>query len=91
MFSFPGNRAEIFDLAAQSQGGGYLGGILLALLQPNFGWEGAAITLAAGTFIALAFSLELSVPEMFGWLAPIATWVGNAWMICSAQVSAKTR
>jgi S-DNA-T family DNA segregation ATPase FtsK/SpoIIIE len=79
LFSFPENRAEIFDLAAQSQGGGYLGGVLVALLQPNFGWEGAAITLAAGTLIALAFSLELSVPELFGWLSPITSWLRKTW------------
>ena len=46
LFSFPENQAEIFNLAAQSQGGGYLGGVLVALLQPNFGREGAVITLA---------------------------------------------
>ena len=34
---------------------------LIALLQPNFGREGAAITLLAGTLIAIAFALELSL------------------------------
>jgi S-DNA-T family DNA segregation ATPase FtsK/SpoIIIE len=89
LFSFPENQAEIFDLAAQGQGGGYLGGILVALLQPNFGWEGAAITLLAGTLIAVAFSLELSLPEMFSWLAPISTWLGKTWNDLTEQVAAK--
>lgn len=71
LFNFPDDRVAIFDLAAQSLGGGYIGGALLMVLQPNLGWEGAAITLAAGTLIALAFSLDMSVPELFGWLSPI--------------------
>jgi len=91
LFSFPGNRAEIFNLASQSQGGGYLGGILLALLQPNFGWQGAAVTLAAGTIIALAFTLQLSVPELFGWLAPIATWFRDTWDKLYTQAVTKIR
>ena len=89
LFSFPDNQAQIFDLAAQGQGGGYLGAILVALLQPNFGWEGAAITLLAGTLIAVAFSLELSLPEMFSWLAPISNWLGNTWSDLTKQVAAR--
>ena len=91
LFSFPENQSEIFNLAAQSQGGGYLGGVLIALLQPNFGREGAAITLLAGTLIALAFSLELSVPELFGWTAPITTWLRKSWDELFNQVLTKIR
>jgi S-DNA-T family DNA segregation ATPase FtsK/SpoIIIE len=69
-FSFPANPNAIYDLAAQSQGGGYIGGLLFALLQPNLGAAGAAIMLAAGTLIALVFLLERSVPELFSWLSP---------------------
>ena len=61
---------DAFDLASQSQGGGYVGGALLAALQPNLGWWGAVIILAAGTLIALALSLDKSVPELFSWLGP---------------------
>ena len=89
LFSFPENQGEIFALAAQSQGGGYLGGILIALLQPNFGREGAAITLLAGTLIAIAFSLELSLPEMFGWLAPISEKLRDSWNSLTAQLSSQ--
>ena len=89
LFSFPENQAEIFNLAAQSQGGGYLGGVLIALLQPNFGREGAVITLAAGTLIALAFSLDLSVPELFSWLAPISERLRKSWDQLSNQVTIK--
>ncbi len=86
LFSFPENQGEIFEIAAQSQGGGYLGGVLIALLQPNFGREGAAITLLAGTLIALAFSLELSLPEMFSWLAPISERLRDSWNGVTAQL-----
>jgi len=89
LFSFPDNQSEIFKLAAQSQGGGYLGGILIALLQPNLGRAGAAVTLLAGTLIALAFSLELSLPEMFSWLTPISGWLHKTWQDLTGQVMAK--
>lgn len=91
LLSFPENQPEIFDLAAQGQGGGYLGGILLVILQPNFGREGAAITLLAGSLIALAFMLELSLPEMFSWLAPISAWMGKTMNDISEQISARYR
>ena len=71
LFNFPGNRVSILDLAAQSKGGGYLGGALLVILEPNLGLEGAAIMLIAGTLIALALALDMSVPELFGWATPI--------------------
>ena len=89
LFSFPDNQPEIFALAARGQAGGYLGGALLALLQPNFGRMGAALTLLAGTLIALAFSLELSLPEMFSWLSPISTRLSAAWGDLSEQLSAR--
>lgn len=91
LFNFPTNQAAIFDLAAQSGGGGYLGGAILAVLEPNLGLEGAAITLVAGTLIALAFSLDLSVPEMFSWLAPIFSRVQTSLEGLRNQILAKTR
>ncbi len=91
LFSFPTNQTAIFNLAAQSGGGGYLGGALLAILEPNLGLEGAAVTLAAGTLIALAFSLDLSVPEMFSWLAPIFSRVQTSLEGLRNQILAKTR
>ncbi len=90
LFSFPTNQTAIFNLAAQSGGGGYLGGALLAILEPNLGLEGAAITLVAGTLIALAFSLNLSVPEMFSWLAPIFSRVQTSLEGLRNQILTKT-
>jgi S-DNA-T family DNA segregation ATPase FtsK/SpoIIIE len=90
-FSFPNGQAAIFALAGQSTGGGYLGGALLAVLQPNLGRAGAALTLVAGTLLALAFMLDLSLPEMFGWLEPIFSRLGSILDDFSAQISAQTR
>jgi S-DNA-T family DNA segregation ATPase FtsK/SpoIIIE len=86
-FNFPDGRTATFDLAAQSQGGGYLGGSLVAILQPNLGWEGMGITLLAGTLVALAISLDRSVPELFSWLTPFIAriqsrtdeWLKRTW------------
>ncbi|UCD99893.1 MAG: DNA translocase FtsK 4TM domain-containing protein [Chloroflexota bacterium] len=89
-FTLPTNRAAIFELAEQNRGGGYLGGALLVILEPNLGLEGAAITLLAGTLIALAFSLDLSIPEMFGWLAPIFMKIQSSWEELRKLISNKT-
>jgi S-DNA-T family DNA segregation ATPase FtsK/SpoIIIE len=78
-FSFPVDRAANFNLAGLARGGGYSGALILALLQPSLGWGGAAIALAAGTLIALALSLDVSVPELFHWASPILKTAGAAW------------
>ena len=90
-FSFPTGQAAIFDIAAQSTGGGYLGGALLAVLQPNLGRAGAALTLAAGTLLALAFLLDLSLPEMFSWLGPIFARLQTILDNIGAQISTQTQ
>lgn len=91
LFSFPPDQQAIYDLAAQSQGGGYIGGLLFALLQPNLGLPGAVIVLIAGTLLALAFSLEKSVPELFGWLNPIISTIKSTLGSWLNQVFARSR
>jgi S-DNA-T family DNA segregation ATPase FtsK/SpoIIIE len=91
LFNFPSNRVAILDLAAQSKGGGYLGGALLVILEPNLGLEGAAVTLAAGTLIALALALDISVPELFGWLTPIFSRLRTILDDSFKRISAKGR
>ncbi len=91
LFSFPRDQVAAFELADQSQGGGYIGGVLLAILEPNLGLEGAAIILAAGTLIALAFSLDLSVPEMFSWLRPVFARIQAGWESFWTQTFVKIR
>jgi S-DNA-T family DNA segregation ATPase FtsK/SpoIIIE len=86
------NRPEdAFNLASQSRGGGYIGGALLAALQPNLGWWGAGITLAAGTLIALALSLDRSVPELFIWLGPPVSRIQGVLGKWSQDLSEKIR
>ena len=70
-FSFPADRAANFVLAAQAKGGGYLGATLLWLLRPSLGWAGAFVALLAGSLIAVALVLDLSVSELFGWIPPL--------------------
>jgi len=77
--NFPANRTANFDLAERSLGGGYVGGSVLALLTPSLGWGGATIALIAWLVVALALALDLSVPELFGWIAPLFARLQNAW------------
>ncbi len=86
LLSFP---QDAFNLASQSQGGGYIGGVLLAALQPNLGWWGAAITLIAGTLIALALSMDRSVPELFSWLGSPVSKFQTSLGDWSQELSAK--
>jgi len=78
-FLFPSDRTANFALAGQAQGGGYLGGGILALLRPSLGWGGTCVALLAGTLIALAMALDLSVPELFAWTAPLVARSRVAW------------
>jgi S-DNA-T family DNA segregation ATPase FtsK/SpoIIIE len=78
-FSFPANRADNFLLADRAGGGGYAGGSILALLRPSLGWAGSAVVLVAWLLIALALTLDLSVPELFGWIAPLTIRFAAAW------------
>ncbi|HLE16591.1 MAG TPA: DNA translocase FtsK 4TM domain-containing protein, partial [Anaerolineales bacterium] len=78
-FSFPADRAANFLLADQAGGGGYAGGAVLALLRPSLGWAGSAVVLVAWMLIALALTLDLSVPELFAWISPLLITVTTAW------------
>lgn len=78
-FSFPANRAANFDLAARAGGGGFVGSLILAVLQPALGWSGAAVVLVAGSLIAAALTLELSIPEFFRWVEPLKIIAATAW------------
>ena len=86
-FLFPTDQGENFVLASQAEGGGYLGGTILALLLPSLGWQGSFIALLAVTLIALALSLDLSVTEMFAWAGPLVARAQAAWEGWWAQKS----
>jgi S-DNA-T family DNA segregation ATPase FtsK/SpoIIIE len=78
-FNFPADRSANFDLADHGHGGGYFGALGLVLLQPGLGWGGAAVALAAGSLIALALILDVSVLELFRWTVPLFQSAGAAW------------
>ena len=55
-------------LTPEEPGGGFLGGLFTRLLVGGLGTAGAAVALAAWLLIALALTLDLSIPEMIAWL-----------------------
>ncbi len=59
--------------AASGSGGGYLGALLFEGLRSTLGVGGAAVALVAWFLIALALSLDVSVLDLFSWLAPTIT------------------
>ena len=68
MLTTPATTEEAFASANAGQGGGYVGAGLLQILQINLGWAGLAIALIAVFFIALALTLNLSIPDLFRWV-----------------------
>jgi len=75
-FSFP---EDSFVLAAQGQGGGYVGALILRALRTGLGMGGAAIVLLAWLLIALAFTLDVSVLELFRWAPPLLVKIQDTW------------
>lgn len=68
--SFPENRSVNFEMAAEGQGGGYVGGLIFAALRTALGWGGTAVALVAWLLIALALTLDVSVLDLFSWTIP---------------------
>jgi len=54
--------------AAEGQGGGYIGAFFAWLLTLGFGLAGAYVAAAAWFLIALAFTFDVSIPELFRFL-----------------------
>lgn len=61
-------------VALTGAGGGYLGSLFLRLLWVGFGAPGGIVALLAWLIIALTFTLNVSVPDLFRWLTP---WIGK--------------
>ncbi|MFU8772943.1 MAG: DNA translocase FtsK, partial [Anaerolineales bacterium] len=64
-------RTANFALAQQESGGGYVGAFFLTGLQSALGWAGAGIALAAAVLIAATLTFDVSIPQLFGWAAPL--------------------
>jgi S-DNA-T family DNA segregation ATPase FtsK/SpoIIIE len=67
-FSF---TKDAYALAAQSQGGGYVGAFIFTPLYLYLGWAGMAVTLLAWLIIALILVLDVAVVDLFRWAPPM--------------------
>lgn len=90
-FNFPVDQAATFDLAARAAGGGYVGGFILAILQPALGWSGTVVVLLAASLVAAALTMEISVADFFRWFAPLKSKVGDAWRVLWGRRTASGR
>jgi S-DNA-T family DNA segregation ATPase FtsK/SpoIIIE len=64
----PEDRSQVFALAEQGAGGGYLGAVVLEGLRTTLGLGGAVIAWLAWLTIGLALWLDMSVLELFTWI-----------------------
>ena len=60
-----------WELASAGRGGGYVGGALERLLVSTLGGPGAVVALIAWLILGLALALDVTVPELLGWLRPL--------------------
>jgi len=70
----------VFDLAANGNGGGYLGAVLFQALHVALGIGGTAVALLAWLLIGLILALDASILDLFRWV-PMSgmSSVRNAW------------
>lgn len=87
----PATRTANFALAANGQGGGYVGGVILALLQAGLGIGGVFIALGAWLLIALTMTFDVSVIEMFRWAPAMISQLQDSWDEFSARRSNRRR
>ncbi len=66
-----GPAETALERARQGSGGGYLGALFQQSLVNAIGGAGTAVLLLAWLLIALALSLDVSLPEMFAWVGPL--------------------
>jgi len=66
-----------WDLAAAGQGGGYLGAFFERILVIALGDLGAVVALVAWLLVALAFTFDLSIPDLFRKLSRPAVKTGE--------------
>ena len=66
-----------WDLAKAGQGGGYLGGFFERIMVVTLGDGGAVVVLVAWLLLALAFTFDLSIPDLFRKLTSPAVKTGE--------------
>jgi len=62
-----------WELAYRGGGGGYLGGFPSWILVHGLGLPGGMVVLSAWLLIALALTLDVSIPELFTWIKSLFT------------------
>ncbi len=67
-----------WELAAQGKGGGYLGAVVERLLTGALGVAGSVVVLIGWFLVALAMTLDLSIPDLFRSFQPLVKKVGEA-------------
>jgi len=76
-------QEDLFELAAQGKGGGYLGAAIAYVLQAALGKGGAAIVLLAVILVSLALTFNVTIFEMLNWLgkklAPVKAKLAAGW------------
>jgi DNA segregation ATPase FtsK/SpoIIIE, S-DNA-T family len=75
----PQDQADSFAQARLGHGGGFVGSAILVLLRASLGWAGAGIALGAWLLVALALTMDVSVPELFRWVPPLLDRFQAAW------------
>ncbi len=79
--TFPGDKTAIFEMARQSKGGGYIGGVFFYLLQTGFGVGGTFIFLLAWFVLGLAVTLDVPVLGLFRWMNPVGEAIRQGWQL----------
>ncbi|MDP2966399.1 MAG: DNA translocase FtsK 4TM domain-containing protein [Pelolinea sp.] len=77
-----------WELAANGDGGGYLGAFFERLLVNLLGVSGALVALIAWLLVALAFTFDLSIPDLFRKVGKPAVKTGEFIAEKSSQIAA---
>jgi len=84
-------RAATLAHAANGQGGGYVGALLLWLIITTLGKGGAFIMLLAGLVLGLALTLNRPVAVLFGWLPWLGKRLRRRWEVYLARRRARAK
>jgi len=71
-FAFPADRAAAYTLAQAGRGGGYVGAFISEGLVGFLGLWGTVIALFAWLLVSMAFTLDVTVADLFRWVPPLA-------------------
>jgi DNA segregation ATPase FtsK/SpoIIIE, S-DNA-T family len=78
LIAFARSQTDLFLLAQEAQGGGYVGAVMLNVMLAALGRGGAIIALSAWFLIGAALALDKTLGEMFRWAPPLFDRVGQS-------------